>query len=74
MGKIEIKSPKDIAVVIILGISILYIVNPTAGIIEFIPDNIPMIGNLDEGVATTLIISCLGYFGFDLGNLFNRKK
>jgi hypothetical protein len=37
----------------ILGV--LYILNPTAGILEFIPDNIPFIGNLDEGVAFLLI-------------------
>ncbi len=32
-----------------------YLLNPTAGIIEAIPDNIPLIGNLDEGVATMLV-------------------
>ena len=29
----------------------IYILNPGAGIIELIPDNIPIIGNLDEGGA-----------------------
>ncbi len=33
----------------------IYILNPTAGIIEFIPDNMPLIGNLDEGAAMLLI-------------------
>ena len=33
----------------ILGL--IYVLNPTAGILELIPDNIPVIGNLDEGVA-----------------------
>jgi uncharacterized membrane protein YkvA (DUF1232 family) len=37
----------------ILGI--IYILNPTAGILEFIPDNFPVIGNLDEAVAFGLI-------------------
>ena len=31
-----------------LIIGILYILNPTAGVIELIPDNIPFVGNLDE--------------------------
>jgi len=46
----------------ILGalISVLYIVNPTAGIIELIPDNLPFIGNLDEAAATVLLLKCLG--------------
>jgi hypothetical protein len=29
----------------------IYMLNPGAGIIELIPDNIPFIGNLDEGGA-----------------------
>jgi len=33
----------------------VYILNPTAGLIEFIPDNLPFVGNLDEGVAMMLI-------------------
>lgn len=32
-----------------------YILNPTWGFIELIPDNIPIIGNLDEGAAFLLI-------------------
>jgi uncharacterized membrane protein YkvA (DUF1232 family) len=40
-------------------LGVLYILNPTAGIFEFIPDNIPFIGNLDEGVAFMLILAGL---------------
>jgi hypothetical protein len=36
-------------------IGFIYILNPTAGILEAIPDNLPIIGNLDEGVAFLLI-------------------
>jgi hypothetical protein len=32
-----------------------YILNPTAGILELIPDNLPFVGNLDEGVAFTML-------------------
>jgi hypothetical protein len=32
-----------------------YILNPTVGIIEFIPDYLPFVGNLDEGVAFTFL-------------------
>ncbi len=46
--------------VYLLGaIGVVYLINPTAGLIELLPDNLPFIGNLDEGVATLLVISGL---------------
>lgn len=33
----------------------LYLLNPTAGILEIIPDTFPIIGNLDEGGATMAV-------------------
>jgi hypothetical protein len=41
------------------ALGIIYVLNPTMGIFELIPDNLPLIGNLDEGVAFLLI-----WFGF----------
>ncbi len=38
-------------------IGVVYILNPTFGILELIPDNLPIIGNLDEGVAVMLILA-----------------
>jgi hypothetical protein len=32
-------------------IGVIYALNPTAGILEILPDNLPIIGNLDEGAA-----------------------
>jgi uncharacterized membrane protein YkvA (DUF1232 family) len=58
-----------------LGIfSIFYLLNPGAGIFEIIPDNIPLIGNLDEAAAAALLIACLRYFGYDLSAGFKRSK
>lgn len=37
-------------------IGLVYVLNPTLGIFELIPDNLPIIGNLDEGLAYTLIL------------------
>lgn len=44
-----------------LGILVggLYLLNPTAGIFEFLPDNIPLIGNLDEAGAAILVVRCI---------------
>jgi hypothetical protein len=36
-------------------LGLIYILNPTLGIIEFIPDNLPLVGNLDEGAAFLLM-------------------
>lgn len=44
----------------------LYLINPTFGIYELIPDNFPIIGNLDEAGAVILLLRCLSYFGINL--------
>lgn len=62
-------------VVALLGVlSTLYLINPTAGLFEIIPDNIPFIGNLDEAGAVVLLLMCLRYFGIDLPNIFNKDE
>lgn len=53
---------KDVFVFSIGLISLIYLINPTAGIIELIPDNIPLVGNLDEAGASYLLLSALKYF------------
>ena len=43
-------------VVWLLGlVGVIYVLNPTAGIFELLPDNLPIIGNLDEGLAYLLV-------------------
>lgn len=53
---------KNILVGLLALLSLIYLINPTAGILEFIPDNIPFIGNLDEGGAAYILYSCIEYF------------
>jgi len=65
---------KSLVIAIVGLISLIYIINPTAGFIELIPDNLPIVGNLDEAAATALLLSCLSYFGVDLFNLFKKDK
>lgn len=55
-------------------IGLIYLLNPTSGVIEIIPDNIPFIGNLDEATAVILILKCLREFGVDLGKGFKREE
>lgn len=40
-------------------LGLIYILNPGAGFFELLPDNLPGIGNLDEGVAAVLVWSGL---------------
>lgn len=51
-----------------------YLLNPTWGFIEVIPDNVPFLGNLDEATAAAVLIACLRYFGFDLTRFWCKKR
>ncbi len=42
---------------------VIYLINPTAGFIEFIPDYLPIIGNLDEATATAGLLYALSGLG-----------
>ncbi len=43
-------------------VAVIYLINPGAGVFELIPDNIPVIGNLDEGAACYVLYSCIEHF------------
>ena len=36
-------------------VGVVYVLNPTWGVFEAIPDSLPIIGNLDEGLAYLLV-------------------
>ncbi len=63
---------KSIFVALVGIFSFVYLINPTAGFIEFLPDNLPFIGNLDEATATAFLLSALGYFGIDVSRIFGH--
>jgi len=46
---------KPVALVVAF-LSFVYLLNPTLGLFELIPDNLPGIGNLDEGAAGALLL------------------
>jgi len=35
---------------------------------------VPLLSNIDEAGATALLISCLAYFGLDIGAFFGRAR
>jgi len=61
--------------IFLLGLfCLIYLLNPGAGIFELIPDNLPLIGNLDEAAAVATLLMCLKYFGISLPDFFSRDK
>ncbi len=42
-------------------IGAIYLLNPSAGVFELIPDNLPIVGNLDEAAATLLVVNAVRY-------------
>jgi len=61
--------------IFLLGLfCLIYLFNPGAGIFEIIPDNLPLIGNLDEAAAVATLLMCLKYFGISLPDIFRRDK
>ncbi len=63
---------KDILVALAAFVSFVYLINPGAGFLEIIPDNFPVIGNLDEAAACAIILAAFRYFGIDLTSFLGR--
>lgn len=54
-------------------LAFVYLLNPTMGFFEFLPDNLPLVGNIDDATATMVLLGALRYFGYDLTHLFRRR-
>jgi hypothetical protein len=69
--KIDRAARRPVGSVLLLIVCVLYLLNPGSGIIDIIPDNLPIVGNLDEaGVAYLLVVAIRG-----LGwSIFPRSK
>ena len=61
--------PTSAISLIVAALCLLYLLNPTAGLFELIPDNFPVIGNLDEALATTGLLWALRSWGVRLPGL-----
>ena len=46
-------------------VSFVYLLNLTCGFLE-IPDNLPIVGNLDEVAVSAFLFGCLNYVGINL--------
>lgn len=68
------KTLNSLIIGVLGALSAIFLLNPGAGIFFEIPDNFPIIGNLDEAAAAALLISCLAYFGLDVTQLFKKAQ
>ncbi|MCB0771310.1 MAG: DUF1232 domain-containing protein [Flavobacteriales bacterium] len=65
---------KNLLVALAGLLSFIYLINPTFGVFEFLPDNIPLVGNVDEATATMILLGALRYFGLDLTYVFKSGR
>lgn len=63
---------KEMFIVGMAFVALVYMMFPTLGIFELIPDAIPIIGSLDEGAATLIILNTLNYYGLDVTHLYGK--
>lgn len=42
-------------VYLVAVLGLIYVLNPTAGLLELLPDNLPIVGNLDDGAAFMMV-------------------
>ena len=56
------------AVVVLGGI---YVLNPTFGV-DLLPDNLPVLGNLDEAAILLLMLGAIRYLGIQLPEFIER--
>lgn len=74
MDRIEQRIMKPILIALIGVFAFLYLLNPTFGVFEFLPDNLPLVGNIDDATATMVLLGALRYFGWDLTKLFVKHR
>lgn len=65
---------KEMMILALAVFAVIYLANPTAGFLEFLPDNLPLIGNLDEAGAVLILVNTFAYYGLDLSRLYGDKN
>jgi hypothetical protein len=65
---------KEMVVIALAVVAFVYLIYPSLGIFELIPDGIPLVGSLDEASATLILIGTLRYYGFDVSRLYGKRE
>lgn len=65
---------KEMLIILFGVFATIYLMFPTLGVFELIPDAIPLVGSIDEAGATLILANVLNYYGINLTALFNRSE
>lgn len=65
---------KEMLIIAFGVLAVIYLINPGFGVFELLPDNLPLVGNIDEGLATAILLAVLRYYGLDITRLLSRAK
>jgi uncharacterized membrane protein YkvA (DUF1232 family) len=64
---------KALSIILIIA-CIVYLINPTLGVFELIPDNLPIVGNIDEVFVAGLLLSLINFLRTGEFRLINQNK
>lgn len=62
------QTARELIILVITFVAFLYLMSPS-----LLPDFVPLIGWLDEGIATTILLSAFKHWGIDLTGLFSDE-
>lgn len=65
---------KEMMILGLAAAAAIYLIYPSLGVFELIPDAIPIIGSLDEASATIILVNTFRYYGLDLTRLFGKRS
>lgn len=60
---------KEMVILAVAGFALLYLLFPSV-----LPDFVPLVGWIDEGIATGILLSTLRYYGIDFTALYGGKN
>lgn len=64
---------KEMMIIGLAGVALIYLIYPSLGVFELIPDAIPVLGSIDEASATLILINTFRYYGFDVTRFYGKR-
>lgn len=58
----------------LIVVCIIYLINPTLGVFEILPDNLPFVGNIDEVFVAGLLLSLINFLRTGEFKLLRQEK